>query len=134
MLSPAWTAVRLSLHVLGATVWVGGQLTLAGLVPSLRPLGPEATTAAARRFAQMAWPAYILLVGTGIWNVVAVHAGSQSGPWRATLWAKLAVVAASGVSAWVHSRVRSRNALAVWGALSGTSAIAAMVLGVVLAG
>ena len=32
MLSPTATTVRLFLHVLAACVWVGGQLTLAGLV------------------------------------------------------------------------------------------------------
>ena len=41
--------VRLFLHVLAAAIWVGGQLTLAGLVPVLRPFGPEVTRAAARR-------------------------------------------------------------------------------------
>ena len=34
--------VRLFLHVLAATVWVGGQLTLAGLVPGLRAISPDA--------------------------------------------------------------------------------------------
>jgi uncharacterized membrane protein len=134
VLSPAGTAVRLSLHVLAATIWVGGQLTLAGLVPSLRVLGPDVTAVAARRFAQLAWPAFVVLVGTGIWNVVAVDAGHQSGPWKATLWAKIAVVALSGVSAGMHARAKSKAGLAVWGALSGTSAVAALVLGVVLAG
>lgn len=28
--------VRLFLHVLGATVWVGGQIALAGIVPVVR--------------------------------------------------------------------------------------------------
>jgi putative copper export protein len=49
--------VRLFLHVLAATVWVGGQLTLAGLVPGLRALSPDAPRVVARRFNQIAWPA-----------------------------------------------------------------------------
>ncbi len=36
MLAVSWDTVRLFLHVLAATVWVGGQLTLAALVPVLR--------------------------------------------------------------------------------------------------
>ena len=36
MLSPDASTIRLFLHVLGATVWVGGQIALAGLVPGLR--------------------------------------------------------------------------------------------------
>jgi len=31
-----WETIRLFLHVLAATVWVGGQITLAALVPALR--------------------------------------------------------------------------------------------------
>ena len=35
MLSPTWDTVRLTLHTLAATIWVGGQFTLAGLVPDV---------------------------------------------------------------------------------------------------
>ena len=48
--------VRLFLHVLAATVWVGGQLTLAGLVPGLRTLSPDAPRVVARRNACSAVP------------------------------------------------------------------------------
>ena len=33
---------RLILHVLAATVWVGGQFTIAGLLPTIRSLGQDA--------------------------------------------------------------------------------------------
>jgi uncharacterized membrane protein len=39
MLPVSWDTIRLFLHVLAATVWVGGQLTLAALVPVLRRFG-----------------------------------------------------------------------------------------------
>ena len=42
MLPVTWATVRLFLHVLAASVWVGGQITLAGLVPGLRGLGADA--------------------------------------------------------------------------------------------
>ena len=74
MLSVSWDTIRLFLHVLAATVWVGGQITLAVLVPVLRRLGAEIPRAAARRFNQVAWPAFAVLVITGIWNIAAVHA------------------------------------------------------------
>ncbi len=41
MLPVSWDTVRLFLHVLAATIWVGGQITLAALVPVLRRLGAE---------------------------------------------------------------------------------------------
>ncbi|MGN6794277.1 MAG: hypothetical protein ACTHJW_17980 [Streptosporangiaceae bacterium] len=124
--------VRLFLHVLAATVWVGGQLTLAALVPALRRMGPDVPRAAARRFNLVAWPAYGVLVATGIWNVFAV--GHMSASYRATLIAKVAVVAASGITAVLHTRSKSTAGLAIWGALTGLTALAALFLGVVLAG
>lgn len=134
MLAPGWTILRLTLHVLGAAVWVGGQLTLAGLVPALRQAGGDATTRAARRFAQLAWPAFVVLVGTGIWNLSAMHPSAQSQAWQVVLWVKLALVAIAGASTWLHQRAQSRNALAYFGALSGLSSVAILVLGVALAG
>ena len=63
--------VRLFLHVLAATIWVGGQLVLAALVPALRAAGADVPRAAARAFNRVAWPAFAVLVLTGIWNIVA---------------------------------------------------------------
>ena len=134
MLAPGWTIVRLALHVLAAAVWVGGQLTLAGLVPALRQAGADTMSSVARRFAQLAWPAFVVLLGTGIWNVTAVHPSSQSNAWQVVLWVKLALVVVAGVSTWLHQRARSRTALAYFGALSGLSSVAVLVLGVALAG
>lgn len=125
-------AVRLFLHVLAAAVWVGGQLVLAGLVPVLRRVSAEAPRAAARGFNRLAWPAFAVLVVTGIWNIVAE--GDRGGAYRTTLVVKLVVVAASGVSAWLHARASGRTALAVFGALSGVTALLALFLGIVLAG
>jgi len=48
MLPVSWDTIRLFLHVLAATVWVGGQITLAALVPVLRRRGAEIPRAAAR--------------------------------------------------------------------------------------
>ena len=57
MLTATWATIRVFLHVLAATIWVGGQLTLAGLVPGLRALGDDAPRRVARRFNAIAWPA-----------------------------------------------------------------------------
>ena len=132
MLSVSWDTVRLFLHVLAATVWVGGQLTLAALVPVLRTQGPDVPRAAARGFNRVAWPAYGVLILTGIWNIAAV--GHMTPSYRATLIAKLVVVAASGITAVLHARSKSAVGLAVWGALTGLTALSALFLGVLLAG
>lgn len=36
MLSPTLDTFRITLHVVGAAVWEGGQIAMAGVVPSLR--------------------------------------------------------------------------------------------------
>jgi putative copper export protein len=134
MLPFTWDTLRLFLHIVAATVWVGGQLTLAALVPTLRALGSEAPRAVARRFNQVAWPAFAVLVLTGIWNIVA-ESDKQSHPgYQATLGVKLALVIFSGVSAFLHTRARTRTGLAAWGAVAGLSALGATLFGVLLAG
>jgi|SRR4051794_18557397 len=131
MLASFSDAVRLSLHVLAATIWVGGQITLAALVPVLRRT-PEAARDAARQFNRIAWPAFGVLVLTGFWNIAAED--DPSSAWQGVLGVKMVVVVLSGVAAFLHMRAKSRRAIAAWGATTGLSAIAAVVLGVVLAG
>ncbi len=133
-LAPALTTLRLSLHVLAAAVFVGGQVTLVGLLPTLRSLGGSATKQAARAFGRLQWPAYGILVATGIWNAIALHPGQQSGAWNAVFIAKIVVAAAAGISALLHARARSRAGLAAFGGIAGITSLAALILGVILAG
>jgi len=126
--------IRLYLHVLAATVWVGGQITLAGLVPVLRDLGPDAPKRAARAFNRIAWSAFAVLVVTGVWNVAVIKPGSRSTEYQVVLMVKLLVVAVSGISAAVHAGAKTKVALAVGGALTLLSALVALFLGVWLAG
>jgi putative copper export protein len=132
VIEPSWETVRLFLHVLGATVWVGGQLVLAALVPALRRVGPEATRAAARAFDRVAWPAFGLLLVTGVWNVAAE--GDRDGAYRTTLLVKLVLVAGSGLAAWAHVRAGTARQRGLFGALTGVCALGALLLGVLLAG
>ena len=132
MISADLDTLRLFLHVLAATIWVGGQLTLAGLVPALRAAAPDAPRLAAQRFGRIAWSAYAVLLATGAWNVAA-ESGEVHGAYRTTLEVKIAVVLASGAAAWLHARARSRAGLAVFGALSGLTALGALFIGILLA-
>ena len=131
MLPVSGATIRLFLHVLAATVWVGGQLTLAGLVPGLRALSPDAPKAVAQRFNRIAWPAYAVLVATGVWNILEVKP-DWSSDYGTTLIVKLSVVAISGATAFLHARAKSRAGLAVFGALTGLSALGALFLGILL--
>lgn len=134
MLSVNSDVIRLFIHVLAATIWVGGQLTLAGLVPGLRALSPDAPRAAARRFNLIAWPAYVVLIVTGIWNVVVVQDRHRldDTAYMVTLAVKIGVVVLSGVAAALHSVSKTKVGLAVWGALTGLSALTALFFGMLL--
>lgn len=133
MIPVTWSTIRLFVHALAAAVWVGGQLTLAGLVPPLRAISPDAPRAAARRFARIAWTAYGVLVVTGIWNIATIDPVWDS-TYGTTLLVKIAVVVVSGVSAAAHSVSRTPRGRAVWGALAALSAVAALFLGILLHG
>jgi putative copper export protein len=126
------TTIRLFLHLLAATIWVGGQLTLAGLVPVVRRLGPEATRAVARQFDRLAWPAFAVLVATGIWNLVEVEVADRSTEYQVTLLVKLLLVAVSGIGAATHRATSSRKVLAIGGAAAAIGALGALFLGVQL--
>ena len=134
MLPLTLDTVRLSLHVLAATMWVGGQFTLAGLVPGLRALGDDVPRTVARRFNRIAWPAYAVLLLTGIWNLLELPVGDYDIEWQVTLMIKITVVALAGVSAGIHAGARSKTMLAVFGAVGGLASIAAVVLGIMLHG
>ncbi|MCZ7526015.1 MAG: CopD family protein [Acidimicrobiia bacterium] len=149
MLPVTSTTLRIFLHALAATVWVGGQLTLAGVLPALRPSGRETLRSVGRQFQLLAWPAFAILVATGIWNLFEVSLGDRSTEYLVTLSVKLAFVTGSGLAAAIHvlvaaPRVRRapteasyRRAAALSGALEGTAtllAIGALFLGVLLRG
>ena len=133
-LAPALDTVRLTLHVLAAAVWVGGQIVMTGLVGPARSLGGDATKTLARAFARMAWPAFLVLILTGIWNITAVHASSATSAWKAVLMAKIVIVLIAGVAVGLHQRATSKAQLAVWGSVGGLASVTALVMGILLAG
>ena len=88
----------------------------------------------ARAFARMAWPAFLVLVATGIWNITAVHYSSQSSAWKAVLMAKILVVLVAGIATGLHQRATTKGQLALWGSVGGTASVVALVMGILLAG
>lgn len=120
-------ALRLFIHVFAASIWVGGQIVLAGVVPTVRRFGEDAPRMVARAFNRIAWPAFGVLVLTGIWNLFALPLDDIRHP-----WIELKVLAAllSGAGAAVHQYASGNKVLlAVGGAMSSIFAVAAMYLG-----
>ena len=134
VLAPALDTIRLTLHVLAAAVWVGGQIVMTGLVGPARGLGGDAPKTLARAFARLAWPAYAVLVVTGFWNVSAVHYSEQDTAWKAVLMAKIAGGGPGRGGRLLHQRATTKGQLAVWGSVGGTASVAALVMGILLAG
>ncbi len=132
MLSPTTDTIRMFLHVLAASVWVGGQIVLAGLVPSLRSSFPGATKVAAQAFARIAWPAFAVVVLTGLWNLTDIDVTNTRTEYQVTLLVKITLAMASGAAAAVHQIGRSRAALAVGGAIGLLAALGAMFCGYLL--
>jgi putative copper export protein len=126
MLPVGASSLRLFLHIVAATIWVGGQIALLAIVPVVRrSSGPEATRAAARRFQLVAWPAFAVLVATGIWNLAAVHVADQSSEYVTTLFVKLLLVGLSGAGALAHALFVRRNPT-VGGIAAGIGLLAAL--------
>lgn len=132
MLSPSLDTVRIFVHVLAASIWVGGQLVLAGLVPTVRRHAPDALTGVAQAFARVAWPAFGIAVLTGMWNLVEVDIADTSSAYQVTVMVKILVVAVSGGAAFAHQVGSSTAAKAIGGALGLLAGLAAMFLGVLL--
>jgi putative copper export protein len=139
------TEVVLWLHIIAASVWIGGQMTVAAVIPALRH-HPGLARSAGNRYQIIAWPAYVVLVLTGIANVG--NAGLQwshlldSAVGR-TLAVKLGFVGLSGLAAAVHAFLQAPRrsadatsrpvASALLGSISLLAALVAALYGVAIA-
>ena len=131
MLTIDLDVIRVTLHVLGATVWVGGQIVLAALVGPLRRVAPEAVAPAARVFARVGWPAFALLVLTGFWSLGG-GAAEGSDAFRTTLMIKLTLVLLSGLGAALHTFAKNPVLKGIWGGVGLVCALGAVLFGVTL--
>jgi putative copper export protein len=131
MLSINVDVIRLTLHILAATIWVGGMIVLGALAGPLRRAAPEALAPATRTFAWVAWPAFAVLIATGVWNLVAGGPVSSTA-YQSTLMLKLVLVVASGVGAGLHTIVRNPTLKGIWATVALLGAVGAVLLGVTL--
>ena len=150
---PHWLEVVLVvLHVLAATVWVGGTVALTFIaVPAIRTLAGEprqlAMRTLGRRWRPIGWSGLLVLVATGIPLAAHVLPGSGSGP-KIVFGVKMAAFATLLVTAYFHDFVlgprlaaeiregrpqASRRPLVLVGWTSFTLTLALPILGVVLA-
>ena len=132
MLSPTADSIRLFLHVLAASVWVGGQIVLGGLVPKLRQVAPESLKVAANAFARIAWPAFAVVVVTGMWNILDMTVGDMSTEYQVSMFVHVLLAMAAAMFVVIHSVGQTKLALALGGALGLLTSLGAMFVGVLL--
>tara|TARA_B110000093_G_C12727005_1_gene308696 strand:- start:105 stop:503 length:399 start_codon:yes stop_codon:yes gene_type:complete len=125
-------SIRIFLHLLGVTGWIGGQILMVGLLPLLRSLGPDAPRLAAARFARVAWPCFGLAIATGLWSLLAVDLAERDTAYLTALLVKLLLVGLSGAAAAIHSATKSPALRGATGALGGLAALGALFAGAVL--
>ncbi len=111
------------IHLLSATVWVGGLVVLGGLVPAVRKTTDDRSViqAIAKRFGVMSWTALGLLVLTGTLMVF-------DRVWTGTLITKIGLVMLSAVLAVWHTMAAREQSPAVRGAIQGVILILALVI------
>jgi putative copper export protein len=133
-LAPGLTILRLSLHVLAATIWVGGQFVILGLLPTIRGFGDTAPRKVAQAFGRLSWPAFWILVASGVWNFLAINHAHATSSWNVVFGIKMVCVLAAGVGTYLHTRATSPQRRGMFAGIAALASIAALVLGVAIAG
>ncbi len=150
---PHWLEITLvALHVLGATVWVGGTIALTFIaVPAIRVLTGEPRQTAmrllGRRWRPIGWTALLVMVATGAPLAAHVLPDSDGGG-QAVFTVKMCLFVALLVFAYLHDFVLgprvaqeiregrppvTRPRLVLVGWVSFTLTVTIPILGVVLA-
>jgi len=124
--------LRTILHLLGVSVWLGGQIVMLGLLPALRKLGGDAPKTVAAAFGKVAWPAFALTIVTGIWNILAVDLSDVTTGYNAVFGIKMILVVITGVAAAMHQSTDKPAIRGITGALGFAGALGAFILGVTM--
>ena len=127
------TTIRIFLHVMAVTVWVGGQIVMMALVPILKATGVDGLPAkVAKGFQNVAWPAMAIAIFTGFWNLLALGGVEKSTGWNMTFGIKFLFVLISAFGALRHAKAEDPKQKGLFGAIGFGAAIIATFLGVAL--
>jgi putative copper export protein len=133
MISPTLDSVRIFLHLMAVAVWVGGQIVLAGIVPQIRRVAPEAMKTVAQGFAKIAWPAFLVIVFTGMWGLATIDVSGESSQYMATFGIKILLVGIAAIATLIHSNGTSKAAKGIGGATSLLASLLAAFAGILMA-
>lgn len=124
--------IRTLLHILGACVWLGGQIVMLGLLPTLRKLGGDVPRQVAAAFGRVSWPAFAVLIATGIWNILAIDLANVSTGYNAVFGIKMLLVVLTGFAAGLHQSTDKPVIRGMTGGLGFAGALGALILGVAM--
>lgn len=133
MISPTLDSVRVFLHLMAVAVWIGGQIVLAGIVPSLRTVAPEAMKTVAQGFARIAWPSFLVIVFTGMWGLASIDMSGESSEYMVTFGLKMLLVGVAVIATLIHSNGTSKAAKGIGGAASLLASLLAAFAGILMA-
>jgi len=133
MISPTLDSLRIFLHLIAVSVWVGGQIVLAGLVPQVRAIAPQAMSPIAKGFARVAWPAMVVIVFTGAWGLASTEAADKGTEYMTTFGLKMLLVGFAVAATIIHSVGTTKLAKALGGAVGLFASLAAAYAGILLA-
>jgi putative copper export protein len=133
MISPTLDSLRVFLHLIAVAIWVGGQIVLAGIVPSLRTVAPDAMKTVAQGFARIAWPAFLVIVFTGMWGLGTIDVSAISSEYLATFGIKMLLVGIAVIATLIHSNGTSKAAKGIGGAASLLTSLLAAFAGILMA-
>ena len=105
-----------------------------GLVPTERKLGGDIERILLRAFSRLAWPAFVVLVATGLWNLSTFDGMPKTTAWTVVLWVKVGLVAVAGLSAWLHGKITLKWESETLAVVGTVTSVLALVAGVMLAG
>lgn len=118
--------VLLWIHIVAASVWVGGLITLGALVAALRRggAGRPLLQVMARRFGVVSWTAMAVAVATGLWQVSRLNI-----PWSDNrLELKVGLVVLAAGLALLHQLTARRTSPAVRGILQAVILIVSIAI------
>lgn len=127
-------AIRTFFHLLGITVWIGGQIVMGFLMPLLRKIGMQVPKDAAQRFNRIAWPFFGLTVFTGIWALGEADWSDNTTGWRVAFFVKMVIVVATGFAAYMHTKATKTRHRVFYAVATLVTALAAMLFGLGLQG
>lgn len=125
--------IRIFIHILAVTVWVGGQIVMMAIMPILKEAGIEGLPAkVAQGFSNIAFPALAVAIFSGIWNIISIDMANATMAWNMVFGFKFLLVILSGFGAVKHKNATDPKQKGLFGAIGFGSAVLAMFLGYVI--